>query len=361
MEECRRTGIPVLGPDINESGVKFTVNKKGEVRFALSAIKGVGEAAVEEIIANRQKNGHYQSLFDLSKRINLRSVNKKVLESLAKAGAFDGFENIHRAQYLYENAEGSLLEKAIKFGNSYQSSMLTAANSLFSDTVSADIKEPDIPKCNEWTLVEKLQHERDVVGIFISGHPLDTYRAEISSLCNCSLGELEKFKGKEVTIGCMVTDVQHRETKNGKPYGRFMLEGFDSNYELALFGEDYINFRNYFDVGHFLFLKGKYTTGWKSDQYELKLNQVMLLSSLRDNIKKIALHVSLDQINEVLINKLEMLCKQHSGNISVVVKVTDAVNKQQIGFYSKKYKLAADKQVYQALDSMGIEFRLSDR
>lgn len=361
MEECRRAGIPVLGPDLNESDVKFAVNKKGEIRFALSAIKGVGEAAVEEIIADRRKNGAYKSLFDLTKRTNLRSVNKKVLESLAKAGAFDGFAGIHRAQYLYENGEMSLLERAIKFGNNYQSSANSAANSLFGGTVTADIKEPDVPKCPEWSLMEKLQQEREVVGIFISGHPLDTYKTEIMHLCNCNFNDLDKFKGKDVALGCIVTDVQHRETKNGKPYGRFMLEDFDGNYELALFGEDYINFKNYFDVGQFLVLKGKYTTGWKADQYELKLNQVNLLSSLRDSVKKIALQLNLDQINEAFINQIELICKRHNGNVLLIFKITDPNSRQQIALYSKKHKLAADKQVYQALQNLGIEFKLADR
>lgn len=360
MEESRRMGIPVKGPDVNESGIKFSVNRRGEIRYGLGAIKGVGEAAVEEMIAARLKSGAFRGLFDLVKRANLRTINKKVIESLAYAGAFDSFEDIHRAQYFYpEKAdEPNLIEKALRFGAQYQSSQANAAASLFGGSLMDTVKEPDLVPCLEWSLVQKLKHERDTIGIYLSGHPLDTFKAEIQGFCNCALKDLDRQKGKEVAIACMVTAANHRIGKNGNPFGNFTLEDFDGTHELALFGNDYVNYKNFFEEGQLLFLKARYIPNYRGTEYELKIQQASLLSSLRDMVRRVALQLPLSAINPHLTDHLETICKKYKGNAILTLRVTDATTKYSLNLRSKTYKVKPDSDLYQQLNALGIDFRV---
>jgi DNA polymerase-3 subunit alpha len=360
MDESRRMGIPVKGPDVNESGIKFSVNKKGEIRYGLGAIKGVGEAALEEMIAVRKKDGAFKSLFDMVKRVSLRTVNKKVMENLAYAGAFDGFAGIHRAQYFHVNAgeEVNLLEKALRFGNQYQSSSAAAAVSLFGGGMMDTVKEPDIPKCAEWSLVQKLKHERETIGVYLTGHPLDDYKPEIQGFCTCALKDMERYKGKEVAIGCMVTAANHRTGKNGNPFGNFTLEDFDGTYELSLFGNDYVNFKNFFEEGQFLFIRGRYIMNYRGSDFELKINQVSLLLSLRDQVRRITLPLPLAAINDKLTDQLEMLCKKYKGNATLQIKIIDAEAKYSLLMRSKTYKLKPDIELYKTLNALNIDFKV---
>lgn len=358
MEECRRMGIPVKCPDVNESDIRFSVNKKGEIRYALAAIKGVGSIAVEEIVAERKRNGNYKNVFDLTKRVNLRVVNKKVLEGFAYAGALDSFANVHRAQYFHSVLESSLLEKVIKFGNNFQNSQHNAAASLFGLSSQDSIKEPDIPRCDEWTTMFKLQREREVVGIFLSGHPLDDYKHEIAGFCSAKLSDLDRFKNKDLSIGCMVTSVQHKTSKSGRPFGAFMLEDFEGTYELALFNEEYVKHKNYFEEGNLLYIKGKYAPNWKGDQFEVKVGQVNLLSSLREQVRRITLQLSPHEVNAALINNIEALCKKQSGNALLFLRIADATNRQNVQMRSKTYKLRPSADLYQSLTDMGLHFRV---
>ncbi|PSJ71580.1 DNA polymerase III subunit alpha [Sphingobacteriales bacterium UPWRP_1] len=362
MDECRRMGIPVKGPDINESDVHFSVNLKGEIRFALSAIKGVGEAAVEEIIRERKNNGPFKGLFDFAKRVNLRTVNKKSFESMSYAGAFDCF-GLKRAQFFFSpvNEQQNLIEKAIKFGGMYQQAQQSSQASLFGNSYVEDVPEPPIPDCEEFPLLERLTHERDTIGIYLTGHPLDEYRITIGNFCNCQFTNIENNKNKELAIGCMVTEADHRTTKNGRSFGRFLLEDFSGSFELTLFGDDYINFKNYFEKGRFLFIRGRFQPNWNRTSEELKVQQVKLLSTvLEDLSKKITLTVPLARVNKKFIDQLEELCLRHPGNMSLTVRVNDSQTNYSADLFSNKYRLAADLRVFDTIGQWDfVSYRLN--
>lgn len=363
MDECRRMGIPVLGPDINESSVTFSVNKKGEIRYALAAIKGVGEAAVEEILANRQKNGTYASIFDLTKRVSLRAVNKKTLEGLAKAGAFDGFDNIHRAQYFAETraGEGTLLDKAVKFGNQYQSSQTDSAASLFGDSsAAAQVVEPDIPHTAHWSLIERLTAEKEMIGIYLTGHPLDDYRTEIESLCNCTIERLSESRNKsDLTIGCMVTSMQVRTAKNGNNFGIITIEDFSHSHELSLFGNDFATYKGFFEAGNYLQIRARFAPNWRGDDYELKIQGVSLLSELKDKIKRLTLQLPLMYIDDQLVQQLSQLTTQYPGNAQLQLKVYDTAKQYAVQLRPTRLKIGTQAELYKKLRAMGIAFSVS--
>jgi DNA polymerase-3 subunit alpha len=277
MEECRRMGVPVLGPDINESDMSFAVNKKGEVRFGLTGVKGVGEKAIESIIEDRTANGPYQSVYEFARRSNVRAVNKKSYENLVYSGAFDEFK-WNRSQFFEksENVNLTGIERLIKYANDYQNTQSSSQSSLFGGSVASYIPEPPMPEAEEFPLIEKLKYEKDVIGIYLTGHPLDNYKLELSRYCNCTVSDLKTIqkartgeggeevkaafaelrKKGELCVGGLVSNVQHKMTKTGKPFGTFVLEDYFDSYEFALFGEDYIKFRNLLVNGYFLQLRG---------------------------------------------------------------------------------------------------------
>ncbi|MFN5773051.1 DNA polymerase III subunit alpha, partial [Flavobacterium sp.] len=265
MEECKRMGLKVLGPDVNESFYKFTVNEDYAVRFGMGAIKGVGQGAVDTIVAQR-KDGKYRSIFDLAKRIDLRAANKKAFENLALAGGFDGFETTHRAQYFHHDGDGiTFLEKAIRYGAKFQENENSAQVSLFGEASEIQIAEPQIPPCEEWTTMAKLAREKEVVGIYISGHPLDDYRFEMKYFCNVRLEhlkQLEPLVNKTLTFGGIVTNVQFKTGKNGKDWAMFTLEGYDENHEFRIFDEEYLKFRHFLVNNQFVFFKVLVREGW---------------------------------------------------------------------------------------------------
>jgi DNA polymerase-3 subunit alpha len=292
MDECRRMGIPVLGPDVNESRYKFAVNAKGEIRFGLGAVKGVGEGAVEAIFNEREANGPYTSIFDMCKRIDLRAANKKALESLAVAGAFDSFKGSHRAMYFHSDGTTNFLEKAIKYGASHQESINSAQVSLFGEASSVQLSEPLAPVCEPWGNIQALKAEREVVGVYISGHPLDDHRLAIDTYCNTDLVTLQteeaKARPQEYKFAGIVTGVQHRMSKTGNPFGIFELEDHEGTFEIGLFGEDYTKFREFFSDGYFLYLRGIWKDRWRGKddarppEKEFKLNGIELLTTLMD-------------------------------------------------------------------------------
>jgi DNA polymerase III subunit alpha len=249
MEECKRMNLNIFGPDVNKSEVTFSVNKEGELRFGLGAIKGVGEAAVEEIIAERKKNGPFKSIFDLTKRVNLRAVNKKTLEGLAYGGAFDCFEGTHRAQYFSLVDESNIIEKSIRFGNAAQANESNNQQSLFGGGISVSLPEPTIPAAETWSLMEQLKKEKEVIGIYLSGHPLDPFKIEIDKLSSHPLSELKDLKPlkgiAEIKIIGVVASVNHRISKMGKPFGSFVFEDLTGTFEMPLFGENYLNYKKF--------------------------------------------------------------------------------------------------------------------
>ena len=333
MEECKRMGMPVLGPDVNESEYKFTVNSKEEIRFGMGAIKGVGVNAVEAIVAERKEQGTFNSIFHFASRLDLRTVNKKNFEGLAVAGSFDSFEGVHRAQYFHEDEKGqTIIEKAIRYGNALQEAENSAQASLFGESDEAEIPEPPIPPAPEWRTLDQLNREKEVVGVYISGHPLDDFKFEIDQFANADTSILEDLDGirqrKETRIAGIVTSASHLTSKTGSPYGRFVLEDYKGSHEFVLFKDDYIKFKSYLTHDWFVLVHVA-IGGWysKRDQKEvLRLNvkKIDLLSDLRDKlVKQINIDVLLKNINEPMISRIRTLCKKHKGNIPIQVNVHD--------------------------------------
>ena len=345
MEECRRMGTKVLGPDINESAYKFTVNKDKQIRFGIGALKGVGEGAVEAIVKERKENGKYSSIFDATKRIDLRSANKKAFESLALAGGFDSFEGIHRAQY-FHSSDGSapFIEKAIKYGANHQDSENSAQASLFGGESEVSIPEPEIPTCEEWGTMEKLSKEKDVVGIYLSGHPLDDFKFEINNFCNAKIRDLQSLelasKKGEMRMAGIVTGVQHRMTKTGKPFGILDFEGYEDSHSFFIFGDDYVKFKGYLNTGWFLFMKGKSQKRNWGDELEFKISSIELLSELRDKLaKNVTLKMEYDTVNEELVNWLKELGKEKLGKCTLSVALVDRKNKNTVQMKSREIKV----------------------
>lgn len=368
MEECKRSGIPVLGPDVNESQVQFAPNRKGEIRFGLGAIKGVGEAAVQAIIEERSAKGPFRNIFDLTKRVNLRTVNKKTIEAMAFAGAFDCFNGVYRSQYfaVQPNEENNTIEKAIRYGNAVQNHEADSQQSLFGGAGGggADIPEPAIPSVEPWGKMEQLKYEKDVVGMFITGHPLDDFRVEIQQFCKNQLSELKDMKpllGKDVSIAGIVTNAIEGVSKNGKPYGRFTLEDYTDTHEFMLFGEDMAKYKSFLTPGWFLFVKGKVQTRWnKEDDFELKISSIQLLSELKDNmVKTVTLNVDARLVDSTFVEQLHQLFEQHKGNCIVRMNLLEPERKWSVGTFSKKYKIKLDNELLELFEEMAISFKLN--
>lgn len=350
MEECRRMGLKVLGPDVNESEYRFIVNANGEVRFGLGAIKGVGEGAVEAIVNERKLNGVYQNIFDFTSRVDLRQANKKTLEGLALAGAFDGFKEVHRAQYFAEENGSTLLEKAIRYGNMQQESKNSAQVSLFGEASSVNVAQPKIPQVEEWGLMEKLTKEKEVVGIYLSEHPLDSFKLTIDRCCNSNIAELkdiEKMKGaNDVRIAGMVVDFTHNTTKTGVPYGTLTIEDYTDSQRFFLFKDDYVNFRKFFNKNDFLFIKGRVQERWKSKdedkpaQLEFKITGMDLLSeALGKNVKAVTIKLPAHEINEHVISTLKDIAENNAGSFGLNVELFDIADKNKVELKSFKYKV----------------------
>jgi DNA polymerase-3 subunit alpha len=333
MEECKRMGLKVLGPDINESGKGFAVNMKGEIRIGLGGLKGVGEAAVESLIDERGKKGPYTNIFDLVKRVNQRTVNKKSLECLAYSGAFDCFPEMHRAQYFHtpegDNATG--LEKIIKFGNVWQAQSQNVSNTLFGDLPVMQIPPPKIPDCKPWSLTELLDHEKDVTGIFISGHPLDHFRFENTYYGVMPLFEYNEFKqtvelhphpGQTIRLACLVTGAQHRISQKGKKYGVLSLEDFSGNTELTLFGEVYMKYLNYFETGTCLYITGKFEKWEKRNEWNFRVMEICLLETIKKTMTKgLEMSIMGELLKENIVDFLARNIKKNPGNARMKVVV----------------------------------------
>lgn len=333
MEECKRMGLQVLGPDVNESFYKFTVNEEYAVRFGIGAVKGVGNGAVNTIVENR-KDGKYKSIFDLAKRIDLRAANKKAFENLALAGGLDCFDNTHRAQYFHTDGDNiTFLEKAMRYGSKFQENENSSQVSLFGDASEVQIAEPVVPPCEEWNTMEKLAKEKEVVGIYISGHPLDDYKFEMKYFCSTkleSLKNLEQYVGKNLAFGGIVTNVQHRTAKNGKGWATFLLEGYDESYEFRIFDEEYLKFRHFLVQNHFVFIKVNVKEGWVNRETGKKSDariQFLQIQSLQDVLatfaKKLIIHLDIKDLREEMIAKLNSIFQSNIGDNTVTFEVME--------------------------------------
>ncbi len=360
MEECKRMGIPVLGPDVNESAFKFTVNEKGEIRFGMGAIKGVGEGAVEAIVTEREENGPYRSIFDFASRLDLRTVNKKNFEGLAIAGSFDCFEGVHRAQYFAEDERSmTLIEKAVRYGNAYQESKNSAQASLFGETEDAEIPEPEIPPAPEWSSLDQLNREKEVVGVYISGHPLDDFRFEQENFANATTTDLEDVENirrrKETRVAGIITKAEHLTSKTGNPYCRFTLEDYDGAHEFMLFRDDYVRFKNYLTENWFVLLTiGVQSWFNKKEQKEVhrvSVQKIELLAELREKmVKQVVLDVEARSISENLIGQIKKLCTKNKGSIPIQINVHD--NGTVIEMPSRSLKVNLTRDVTEQLESL---------
>jgi len=359
IEECRSLGIKVLGPHVNESGVYFAVNKDGEIRFGLGAIKGAGDAAVESIIQERESNGSFQDLFEFAKRMNQRSVNKKTYECLALSGAFDCFGGIHRKQYVFaRDGEASLVEKAIKYAAKTQQEEQSAQASLFGGTSGTAMPQPKVEYVEPFTEIEKLNLEKEVVGIYISGHPLDNFKFEMDNFCKstCSeLNELENMIGRETKVGGIVSGVEHRTTKTGKPFGKFTLEDYSGNCTFTLFGEDYLKFRNYMNIGWFLFVEGAVVRNtWGQQNVEFKIRNIDLLNELGiKRSKGVQLRINANDITKEMIGRIEDVCQEYTGNTPLYLKIQDAGENINLELLSRKFRVSPVNEMVKQMKKAG--------
>jgi DNA polymerase-3 subunit alpha len=327
MEECQRMGLQVLGPDVNESLKGFSVSKESVIRFGMNAIKGVGEAAVEDIIAEREASGPYATVFDFITRVNQRTVNKKSLESLILAGAMDSFKELHRAQYFYlpPTDPVSGLERLVRFGNQVQASSSMASNSLFGEAVMPDIKPPAIPECEPWGLPELLDREKEVVGIYLSAHPMDGYKFEVDHYGFTPISEIEKLKGRTVRIAGYVTDAAHMTTKKGSKFGKMMLNDYTGNQEIVFWEANYVQYSNYIDNGQKLIITGVYQEHrFRPGVMEFQIQGISLLDQVRKTMtKRLHIQLPLDKMDELVAQFLYENIKQYPGNAEVLLTVID--------------------------------------
>ncbi|MFK7781164.1 DNA polymerase III subunit alpha [Psychroserpens sp.] len=370
MEECKRMRLDVLGPDVNESYYKFSVNQDGAVRFGMGAIKGVGHGAVKTIVSNRKEEGHYKSIFDLAKRIDLRAANKKAFENLALAGGFDGFGEAHRAQYFHDEGDGiTFLEKAIKYGAKHQENENSAQVSLFGATSEVQIAEPVVPPCEEWGTMEKLAQEKEVVGVYISGHPLDDFKVEMKTFCNGTLAfftQLENYVNRDITFGGVVTDVQHRVSKQGKGWALFTVEDYTDSYEFRIFGEEYLKYRHFLVKNSFVYVKCFVREGWvnrdtgKKSDPRLQFNSFQLLHDVMDTYaKKLSVQLNINDLKEANIGKLQELFRLHDGNNALNFVIYDNDEEIKLNLPSRKQKVKISQELLQELDNDGVFYKLN--
>ena len=370
MEECKRMKLNVLGPDVNESYYKFSVNQDNAVRFGMGAIKGVGHGAVKTIVEERKNEGPYKSIFDLAKRIDLRAANKKAFENLANAGGFDCFPNTHRAQYFQDEGDGvTFLEKTIKYANRYQENKNSAQVSLFGESSDVQIEEPEIPPCETWGTMEKLAREKEVVGIYISGHPLDDFKLEMQNFCNGDISvfrDMPTFINKEISFGGVVTDVQHRVSKQGKGWGTFTIEDYMNTHEFRIFGEEYLKFKHFLMHNNFVFVRALIREGWtnrdtgaKGDP-RLQFNSFQLLHDIMESYaKKLSIQLNIKEISEEKVQSIKELLQMHSGNHNLKFVVYDDEEELKLEMSSRLQKIKISQELLEELKAQEVFYKLN--
>ncbi|MBR99613.1 MAG: DNA polymerase III subunit alpha [Flavobacteriaceae bacterium] len=369
MEECRRMGIKVLGPDVNESFYKFAVNESGAIRFGMGAIKGVGKTAVETIIENR-KDKKYESIFDLVKKVDLRLANKKTFENLAYAGGFDSFQNSHRAQYFHIDNEGiPFIERVLRFGSKYQENMKSSQMNLFGEKSDNVYQVLKLPECEEFGSLERLKNEKEVVGIYISAHPLDDFKKEIELFKTLELNFLKDLKPllrKTFFVAGIINSVEHLEAKNGNLWGKFVIEDFKDQYEFKIFGEEYLKFRHFLIVDQFIRFKILVREGWTNRETgkvgEPRIQFVkfeMLQNTIRDNSEKITLTIDINKINNDLIEQLKKDLKPFKGDKALFFNVMDHKKSIRLSLESQKGGVDISTEFLTHLDKNNWDYRLN--
>ena len=375
MEECKRMGIKVLGPDINESQKGFAVNKKGEIRFGLGGLKGVGENAIENIIEERKRNGNYKDIFDFIKRVNQRAVNKRSIESLVYSGAFDEFTQFHRAQYFYipDGEKTTGIEKIIQYGQAQNQSKANTSNTLFGSLDDAvQINTPKIPNCEMWTLTEKLGHEKEVTGMFMSGHPLDHFKFELQHYGIMQLSDFNECKesttlaasnaGKTFKVAGLITEVQHRVTKTGKNFGSFIIEDFSGKTDFVLWSDDYVRFQNYLEIGNNVFITGFFRNRFNQPNvFEFKVQTMQLLETVKQTLTRgIELNINASAVTKEMVNFLEKNVKRHAGKSSLKLNIYEPVENLNVSLvnYEKGFEMN-DEMAEFLFDNKDVEVKVN--
>lgn len=365
MDECKRMGRMVLGPDINESKQAFTVNKQGNIRFGLGAIKGVGENAVNSIIEEREKAGPFKDIFDLVERVNLSAVSKKSLEALSLSGGFDCFTEIRRSQFFANDAKDvPFIENLSRYGTKFQTDKNTVTNSLFGGGDFVGITRPEIPQAEDWSTLVTLNREKELVGIYLSAHPLDPYRLEIDHFCTIGLAELANLNdlnGRDISFVGMVTETRSGQTKTGKDYGGITVEDYTGSYKIMLFGKDWVEYRKFCNVGYALFFKGKVQPRpYGNNELEVSIKSITMLSEIREQmVKSISIVVPIQLITDELIVELKMHTDQ-KGKVDLKFKLIDKTENMAVDLYSRTTRINLTEEFISYLKTRDeIEFRLN--
>ena len=368
MNECKRMGIRVLGPDINESMRTFSSNKAGDVRFGLEAVKGVGEAAVESIIAERNANGRFKDIYDLMERVNFSAVNRKCFENLAYAGGFDSISGFHRGKFFgadaRDNTGVTFIEQLMRYGQRFQAEKNNAQQSLFGGGGHVDIQRPVLPACADWSQLETLAKEREMIGHYLSAHPLDDYKIIINHMCKTQLTELENLealKGQEIAVAGMVVSVQNLITKTGKPWGKFVLEDYNGTHEFPLFSRDYENFRKYLFSDYFLFVRGRVQPKPYNDkELEFKIISMVQLSEMRDTmIKEMNVLLPVEDVTPTLVRELTEKVKEAKGETLFRISVIDREAHVSLSLFSKSHKVSLTQSLVSYLDDNEIKYSIA--
>ncbi|MEE1418533.1 DNA polymerase III subunit alpha [Alistipes ihumii] len=365
MDECKRMGLSVLGPDVNHSKIRFSVDEGGNVRFGLAAIKGVGESAVQNIIDTRKEGGPFKSVYDFVERVNLQTVNKKTLENLVLGGAFDAISDLPRSAYLARDEhDGTLLDALVRYGNRVQSEKNNVQQSLFGGiTEESSVQKPEPTQYTPWTKLETLNRERDVIGIYLSSHPLDDFSLIIKHYCTCSLGDLAdlpSMNGRDFVAAGMVTSVMHLTTKTGKPYGRFTIEDYNGSHEFVLFSKDYENFRRFLFEGYYLLIKGKVAPRiYNPNELETRITSIMMLAEAQETLmKEVTVSVPVDELTEELVGRLSAAAKENRGQVILRFKVYDPAAEVAVNLYSKSVKVALTGDLIRTFDDYSLRYTL---
>lgn len=364
MSECQAMGIPCLGPDVNESQRKFSANKKGEIRFGLSAIKGMGDAAAINIIEEREKNGPYKDIYDFVQRVNLSAVNRKALESLALSGGLDNF-GIRRESYFGETPKGTFIEILLRYGQTYQQEQNQMQNSLFGDMGGVEIATPKPPEAEQWSTIELLKKERDLVGIYLSAHPLDEYSVVLNSMCNLRCDQLtrdmdkqEMAKTAELTFGGIVSSVTSRFTKNNKPFGIVTIEDFNGQGELALFGDEWTKWQHMLKEEYIVYITATMRQRFANapNSLELVIKSVEFMNDVKDKrIERFTIYIDSTLLHNSRMNDLEVLLKSNPGNVPLYFNIHDSEHNTDLTLLSHNTTIDPSKKLLNFLDDLNNE------
>lgn len=363
MDESKRMGIDVLGPEVNESFKNFMVNKKGQIRFGLAAIKGVGAAAVENIIKERVENGQYSNVYDFVERVNLSSVNKRVLDALIFSGATDNIGKYKRIRYIENTNEGiPFIDVLLKYGNKMQQGADANQNSLFGGDSAVEVQKPEPPIVkDEWSQLAKLNKEKELIGIYLSAHPLDSDKHVISAVCNTKLSnlvEINKLKGKDIKIAGMITNVEHRTTKAGKPWGNITIEDFSDSFKIPFFSKQYLQFKQFFEIGYKLYIIGRAESRYNSpNEFEFRVKKINMLSDM--SVKSIAIKLPIERLTEEFVEEFATLSKENKGESNLQFLIFEPSSRIWIQMQSKNNRIEVNEKVLNYIkDEQQLEYKM---